>query len=78
MLAKAGAEIVQVDKMSPEQVAAVSKALAALTPRPLLAAAGGINAANAAAYAAAGADLLVTSAPYCAPPRDVKVEISRM
>lgn len=73
--AQAGAEIIQVDKMTPEQVAATASALAALMPRPLLAAAGGVNAANAAAYAAAGADLLVTSSPYQAPPRDVKVRI---
>jgi len=73
--AHAGAEIVQVDKMSPEQVAATAAALGEVTPRPLLAAAGGVNAGNAAAYAAAGADILVTSAPYQAPPRDVKVRI---
>ena len=40
---------------------------------PLIAAAGGINATNAGDYAAAGADLLVTSAPYWAPPKDVQV-----
>jgi molybdenum transport protein len=76
-LAEAGAEIIQVDKMSPEQVAAVARAFTAMTPRPLLAAAGGVNAGNAEAYAAAGADLLVTSAPYYAPPRDVKVHMTR-
>ncbi len=75
VLARAGAEIVQVDKLTPDQVAAVASGMAALSPRPLLAAAGGINASNAAAYAAAGADLLVTSAPYLAAPRDVKVRI---
>jgi len=53
MLAKAGAEIVQVDKMSPDQVAAVSKELANISPRPRLAAAGGVNASNAGAYPAA-------------------------
>ena len=40
-----------------------------------LAAAGGINAANAAAYAQAGADIIVTSQPYVARPRDVQVRI---
>jgi molybdenum transport protein len=78
LLAKAGAEIVQVDKLTPEQVAAVSRELSGLSPRPLLAAAGGINASNAGSYAGAGADLLVTSAPYYAPPRDVKAEIARL
>ena len=76
LLAQAGVEILRVDKMTPDQVAAVSKALEAVSPRPLLAAAGGINASNAAAYAAAGADLLVTSSPYYAAPRDVKVRIA--
>lgn len=76
MLAEAGAEIVQVDKMTPEEVASTAIELGKFSPRPLLAAAGGINAANAAAYAAAGADILVTSSPYYAPPRDVKVRIS--
>lgn len=77
VLAEAGADMVQVDKLSPDQVAAVAQALAQLQPRPQLAAAGGITAANAAAYAAAGADLLVTSSPYYAGPRDVKAEIDR-
>ena len=77
MLARAGAEIVQVDKMAPEQIARVRAAFLTMSPRPLLAAAGGISGANAAAYAAAGADLLVTSAPYYAGPRDVKVRITK-
>ena len=38
--------------------------------------AGGINEANAAAYAATGCAILVTSAPYFAGPADVKVVIS--
>jgi molybdenum transport protein len=41
--------------------------------RTLLAVAGGIRADNAAEYVSAGADLLVTSAPYTAPPKDVQV-----
>lgn len=73
--ARAGAEIIQVDKASPEDIATIAKALGTMVPRPLLAAAGGVNPANAGAYAAAGADILVTSAPYYAPPRDVKVRI---
>lgn len=75
LLARAGADIVQVDKLPPADVAVVAGHLAQMVPRPILAAAGGINASNAAAYAAAGADILVTSSPYLAPPRDVKVRI---
>ncbi|MBP7337953.1 hypothetical protein [Niveispirillum sp.] len=43
--------------------------------RPLLAAAGGINAGNAGAYAKAGADIIVTSAPYNAAPTDIQVAL---
>lgn len=75
-VAGAGADIVQVDKAAPAQIAAIAAALRGLERPPLLAAAGGINRANAAGYAGAGADILVTSAPYYAPPRDVKVRIT--
>ena len=71
--AEAGADIVQLDKASPEDVARLRRYCEGRTPRPLVAAAGGINAANAADYARAGADLIVTSAPYTARPLDVKV-----
>lgn len=43
--------------------------------RPLLAPAGGVTQANPLTYAEGGADLLVSSAPYFAPPADVKVVI---
>jgi molybdenum transport protein len=70
--AEAGADVLQLEKLSPETVAACRAALGAGV-RPVLAVAGGVRAENAAAYAAAGADLLVTSAPYTAPPKDVQV-----
>jgi molybdenum transport protein len=72
-VADAGADVVQIDKASAGVVARVRGAFDGRSPRPLLAAAGGINAANAADYADAGADVIVTSAPYTAPPIDVKV-----
>lgn len=68
----AGADVIQLEKFTPDQVAQAA-ALPGRTAK--LAAAGGINAANAAAYARAGADILVTSSPYWAPPRDVQVRI---
>lgn len=73
--AGAGADVVQLEKFPPE---AVARVVAALSDKGcLVAAAGGVRADNAAAYAAAGAAILVTSAPYSAPPLDVKVTISR-
>jgi molybdenum transport protein len=70
---QAGADVLQLEKFSPADVAACRRAASVDFPHVLLAAAGGMRADNAAAYAAAGADLLVTSAPYTAPPRDVAV-----
>jgi molybdenum transport protein len=40
-------------------------------------AAGGLDEKNAAEYARAGADVLVTSAPFTARPRDVQVRFAR-
>ncbi|WP_096704947.1 ModD protein [Magnetospirillum sp. 15-1] len=72
--AQAGADVIQLEKFSPAQTAAAVKRLGGPGGIPI-AAAGGINAANAGAYAEAGASILVTSAPYSAPPVDVKVTI---
>ena len=74
---QAGADILQLEKLLPEAVDRIRRAFSAgATTR--IAAAGGINSANAEAYARAGADILVTSAPYFAPPRDVAVTISAL
>jgi len=75
-VADAGADVVQLDKASAADVAALRRHCESRTPRPLVAAAGGINAANAADYARAGADVIVTSAPYTARPLDVKVTMA--
>jgi molybdenum transport protein len=75
-VADAGADVVQLDKASATDVATLRRHCESRTPRPLVAAAGGINAANAAEYARAGADVLVTSGPYTAKPLDVKVTMA--
>lgn len=69
----AGADILQLEKLSPVAVAHLRQTLGGTPAR--IAAAGGINSANAEGYARAGADILVTSAPYFAPPRDVAVTL---
>ena len=74
--AAAGVDAVQLDKLSPEQVAEAVRAMASLPQRPLVAVAGGVTESNAAAYAAAGAGLLVTSYPYAAPPADISVTLT--
>lgn len=74
--AAAGADVIQTEKFSADDVAALSAGLRAAQSRALIAAAGGINGSNAGAYAAAGADIVVTSAPYSAKPLDVAVRIT--
>ncbi|MCE8471938.1 ModD protein, partial [Rhodovulum sulfidophilum] len=61
-------------KFPPEEAAAAARALAGWTG--CLAAAGGITPENAAAYAATGMQVLVTSAPYYAKPADVSVTLA--
>lgn len=70
--AAAGADILQLEKWSPAAVDRLHRQI----PATRLAAAGGVNAGNAAAYVQAGALILVSSAPYFAAPRDVAVSIA--
>ncbi|MFT4279272.1 MAG: ModD protein [Rhodopseudomonas sp.] len=74
--ADAGFDVLQLEKFAPADVAALVQQLAPRPARPVIAVAGGVNAGNAAAYAEAGAQVLVTSAPYTAKPRDVQVRIT--
>lgn len=73
--AEAGFDVIQAEKFSPLEISRLVARLPKPPRRPTVAAAGGINASNAAEYAAAGADVLVTSAPYTARPRDVQVRM---
>ncbi len=77
--AAAGVDALQLERFGPGELAECRRALEALPAagRPLLLAAGGVGPDNAAAYAAAGADVLVTSYPYTAPPRDVRVVFAK-
>ncbi len=71
------ADVLQLEKFSPDQVArVVAQVPKRPDGRPIIAAAGGIDAANVASYAAAGAQVIVTSWPYYASPRDVQVRFS--
>ena len=72
-----GADIVQCERFAPEALARTADFAKRLGRGTLLSAAGGVNAENAAAYAAAGAVILVTSWPYWGRPRDVKMTFAR-
>lgn len=72
----AGFDVIQTEKFAAGVVAELARYAARRAPRPVIAAAGGVNAGNARAYVEAGADVLVTSAPYLAPSCDVAVTIA--
>lgn len=76
LVAQSGAEVIQVDKMPTDEFHSCVKTCKAANPSVSVIAAGGVNASNAKAYADAGADVLVTSWMYYAPPADVRVSIS--
>jgi molybdenum transport protein len=76
--AKAGFDVIQAEKFDPARIAELVAWTRTLAQPPVIAAAGGVKAGNARDYALAGAQILVTSAPYSAPPCDVSVRISRI
>ena len=78
MAAGAGADIIQLDKLSPGLVEETSKQVKKVNRDIIVAAAGGINGNNAEAYAAAGADVLVSSWMYVGKPADYKVTIRKI
>ena len=71
----AGADVLQFDKVMPEQLRAWCPQLRERHPKPGLLAAGGVNGQNAADYAASGVDALVTTSLHYAPPADVGVQM---
>lgn len=75
ILARAGVDGIQFDKVSVERLASLVEELRAIDPHLTLIAAGGINPGNAAAYAATGVDGLATTAPFSAKPLDMSVRM---
>lgn len=72
---RAGTDVVQVDKLPVDAFAKLVAACRTMPGSRQYAATGGIDESNAADYAAAGADVLVTSAPFSARPAEIQVEI---
>lgn len=75
ILARAGIDGIQLDKVPVDELSALVKELRAIDPRVTLVAAGGINPSNAGAYAATGVDGLATTAPFSAKPLDMSVRM---
>lgn len=75
VLARAGVDGIQFDKVPVERLASLVEELRAIDPHLTLIAAGGINPKNVAAYAATGVDGLATTAPFSAKPLDMSVRM---
>lgn len=69
-------DIIQLDKWSVDDVKR-ALSLVASGKKITLSVAGGVNKNNVADYAKLGIHLFITSAPYYAPPEDIKVVIER-
>jgi molybdenum transport protein len=75
LIAHSGADIVQLDKIAPAELADIVTAIRAVNPNILISAAGGINEINAAEYAATGIEVIVLSSVYFGKPSDIGVTI---
>jgi molybdenum transport protein len=75
-IAAAGADVVQVDKMPVAQLAELVAEIRRCCPNVAISAAGGINADNAAEYAATGIDIIVLSSVYFGKPSDISATIT--
>ncbi len=74
----AGADGIQFDKVKPAELKAACERLREKYPYASLTAAGGINEANVAEYAASGVDGVVTTSIYTAEPIDIGTKINRI
>jgi molybdenum transport protein len=75
VLARAGVDGIQFDKVLPDELRQLVPELHAIDPHITLIAAGGINPRNVAEYAATGVDGLATTAPFTAKPIDMSVRM---
>ncbi len=74
-IARAGVDVVQVDKLNPDQMTRLVKEIRSANPAVKISAVGGINEGNAAQYAATGVDIIVLSSVYFGKPADIGVQI---
>jgi len=75
LIARRGADIVQLDKLKPAELKETVTAIRTLNKNILISAAGGINESNVVEYAATGIDIIVLSSVYFDKPSDIGVSI---
>lgn len=74
--ARAGVDVVQLDKLDPAVLAPLVREMRSVAPTVKISAAGGINEENVAAYAATGIDIVVLSSVYFGKPADIGATIT--
>lgn len=74
-IARAGVDVVQLDKANPDELKVLVKELRNINPLIKISAAGGINETNIERYAATGVDIIVLSSVYFGKPSDMSVKI---
>lgn len=77
-IARLGADVLQLDKLTPAQLAELVPQIRAISPHIRIGGAGGIRANNIADYAQSGVDVLVTSNLYKAPLCDFGVTMTAL
>jgi len=75
LIARSSADVVQLDKIKPAELADTVTAIRSANPNILISAAGGINESNVAEYAATGIDIIVLSSVYFGKPSDIGAKI---
>ncbi|MBD2667216.1 nicotinate-nucleotide pyrophosphorylase [Richelia sinica FACHB-800] len=78
MVAQAGVDLIQFDKIPTSELTALVQQLKQQYPTLKLAAAGGINLENVKNYASTGVDILVTSCTYFGKPADIGAKMTRI
>lgn len=76
LMAKAGADALQIDKLPPDEVIEIVKAARQVNPHIGLIATGGINYDNVDKYAATGVDAIATTSLYFGKPSDISAVIT--
>ena len=72
---KAEPDLLQLDKFTPDELISIQQLVHSSNSQCRLSAAGGINLRTIEQYAQTGISLFITSAPYYAAPRDIKVHL---
>lgn len=73
LFARSGADVLQCERFSPDELRETVRCVAEINPAARVSAAGGVNADNAAEFAATGVHILVTSWVYFGKPQDIKM-----